>query len=385
MPGIPSAVSRRPTPSGLAFSTSSASPGFWKSSPNPTARIWRSCSSARAVSGAFTRESWSTTRRPAWSIRSDGTCCRFEFERESSTAKLSLLAWSRHIRIIVASANLTEPGYRTNHEVAATVDLSPSQADGDLLMQAITFLRDLLALVPGAQDARPEVQRASAYLSRVERHAEAWKSPRQRSEVRRQLACTLPAIELVTNVRSSLDEAVAFCRQRGGSPHEAWVASPFFDVDDDSGRVATALCKSMARGRTREIWICVPASRDDSETAVPRLAAPKAVATTPLGYRGHVTVSTLPDFDGDKNHRPWHAKMLALRAERYTALMIGSSNFTCAGMGGRVAPERRGQSRDGGRASRLRAGGGQARRHLVTNGTRRRPGSGGVAGPSAGT
>ena len=36
-------------------------------------------------------------------------------------AKLSLLAWSHHIRIIVASANLTEPGYRTNHEVAATV------------------------------------------------------------------------------------------------------------------------------------------------------------------------------------------------------------------------------------------------------------------------
>ena len=92
-------------------------------------------------------------------------------------AKLSLLAWSHHIRIIVASANLTEPGYRTNHEVAATVDLSSAEADWDLLMQAIAFLRGLLALVPGVQDDTPVVQRASAYLSQVERQAKTWKTP----------------------------------------------------------------------------------------------------------------------------------------------------------------------------------------------------------------
>ena len=83
-------------------------------------------------------------------------------------AKLNLLAWNRHIRIIVASANLSEQGYRMNREVAATIDLSPKEADKDLLMQAITFLRDLLALVPGAQDDTPAVQRASAYLSQLE-------------------------------------------------------------------------------------------------------------------------------------------------------------------------------------------------------------------------
>ena len=253
-------------------------------------------------------------------------------------AKLSLLAWSQHVRIIVASANLTEPGYRSNHEVAATVDLSPAEADGDLLMQAITLLRGLLAVVPGVQDDTPVVRRASAYLSQVERQTEAWKRPRRRKVIRRQLACTLPTIESGTDPRSSLAEAAAICRQRGGSPHEAWVASPFFDVDDDSGRVAAALCKTMARGRTRDIRFCVPASRDDGETAVARLAAPKAIATTPLEYRGHVTVSTLPEVDGDKNVRRWHAKMLAFRGESYTALMIGSSNFTCAGMG--TAPHR---------------------------------------------
>ena len=44
-------------------------------------------------------------------------------------AKLSLLAWSHHLRIIVASANLTEPGYRTNQEVSVAVDLTPENTD----------------------------------------------------------------------------------------------------------------------------------------------------------------------------------------------------------------------------------------------------------------
>jgi hypothetical protein len=41
----------------------------------------------------------------------------------------------------------------------------------------------------------------------------------------------------------------------------------------------------------------------------------------------------LPELDEEKNRRPWHAKMVALLAGQYSALMIGSSNFTCAGMG----------------------------------------------------
>ena len=37
-------------------------------------------------------------------------------------AKVSLLLWNQHARLIVASANLTEPGYRLNHEVFTVLD-----------------------------------------------------------------------------------------------------------------------------------------------------------------------------------------------------------------------------------------------------------------------
>src|SRR6188474_3401871 len=90
-------------------------------------------------------------------------------------AKLSLLAWSRHVRIIVSSANLTDPGYRSNHEVTGTVELTEKEANAQGLTDAITFLRRLLLLVPGASEQSPViVRRAEAFLNQVERQVQKW-------------------------------------------------------------------------------------------------------------------------------------------------------------------------------------------------------------------
>lgn len=242
-------------------------------------------------------------------------------------AKISLLVWQNHIRIIVASANISEPGYRTNYEVATTVDLNPDEADSEVLADAVAFLRSLISFVPGSSAQPPEIMRAEAFLKQVERQARGWKPNGRRSTIRRRLVCTLP------DGRSSLEEAIETCRRRGESPHKAWIASPFFDPDKDLNRVAASLCKLMARGRNRKLRICVPAIRDNQSNGVLRIAAPISLVRTPLRYQGKTGIEILPDWDADKNHRYWHAKMLGLFADRYSALMIGSSNFTCAGMG----------------------------------------------------
>ena len=70
-------------------------------------------------------------------------------------AKLSLLAWTSHVRVIVSSANLTEQGYRTNYEVAATVDLAPDSGNTMVVEQAVEFFRSLATLVPGYPIGRP--------------------------------------------------------------------------------------------------------------------------------------------------------------------------------------------------------------------------------------
>ena len=257
-------------------------------------------------------------------------------------AKISLLSWTRRLRIIIASANLTEPGYRTNFEVAAAVDLGPDDADLSMLGDAVTFLRKLVAFVPGAADDPPEVHRLRVFLDQVERQAGGWRRPGRGGRVRRQLVFTLPTLPggSAEGGLSSLEQAVAACRKRGGSPSEAWVASPFFDDDDDTddSRVTASLCKRLGRGKTRDVTFCVPALRDGSPGATPRLMAPRSLVRTAEKYQARVRVEMLPPVDDDKNARPWHAKMLTLRSEVYSALMIGSSNFTCAGMG--VTPHR---------------------------------------------
>ena len=101
--------------------------------------------------------------------------------RGKQHAKLSLLAWSQRVRIVVASANLTEPGYRSNYEIAGTIDLTPESAPLETAAEAIAFLRDLLEFVPGAAAEPPAVVRARDFLAQVKALMADWRPrPRRR-------------------------------------------------------------------------------------------------------------------------------------------------------------------------------------------------------------
>ena len=79
------------------------------------------------------RASWSTTHRPAWSIHYGGTCCRCAFGPGSSTPKSACC--HGHGVCDHCVGEFEEPGYRTNFEVAAAVDL-PDDADLSMLGDA---------------------------------------------------------------------------------------------------------------------------------------------------------------------------------------------------------------------------------------------------------
>ena len=249
-------------------------------------------------------------------------------------AKLSVLAWSNHIRVIVASANLTEPGYRKNYEVAATVDLSPKEADRELLAQAMAFLRGLLTFVPRGRESAPEVQRAEVYLAHVERQAEAWARPRGKGPSA--TAVRLHASGRPTWARRAQQPRGSDCRL----PSSRRIALrgldclPVFRCRRRQVSVAAALCQSMARGRAREICFCVPAVLDRWRIGrSPSCSAKGHRLNTPQLWRTSVPSRSFRISTRKRIRRPWHAKMLALRGDTYTALLIGSSNFTCAGMG----------------------------------------------------
>lgn len=260
--------------------------------------------------------------------------------RGKQHAKVSLLAWTRYVRIIVASANLTEAGYRFNHEVAIALDSTPAQAQLDEVEAACEFLRCLLAFVPGAAPDVPGIRRALAFLDEIDNQISDWRPRRTVKGLRQHLVFTLPGREenpatgeVGFDARSALGEAIARCRKYGRSPNEAWIASPFFDECEGEADAATAsLCKAMVRGATRRLTFCIPAIGESDARAL-RLAAPASLLHTPDRYSAEARFEVLPQHDRDKNARPWHAKMLALLSDRYSALVAGSSNFTRAGLG----------------------------------------------------
>lgn len=248
-------------------------------------------------------------------------------------AKISLLAWERHVRIIVASANLSEHGYRKNREVVGTIECTPENTDHELLKQAIGFLKRLLRWAPGANTNPPEIERARTYLDRVAKTTRGWHAPpRRKQPVRQHLVFTLPGNGPGSPAQSTMDECMAICRANKGKPHIAQVVSPFFDVDDGAEQVADRLCNSFVGPQGHYIRLYLPPAGPCESNSTPRLAAPKALITTIQRHDLDCFVTVLPEKDGT-NARAWHAKMILLIAQRYYALMSGSSNFTCAGMG----------------------------------------------------
>src|SRR5262245_43054909 len=91
-------------------------------------------------------------------------------------AKVSLLFWSKLIRVIIASANLTEDGYRRNQEVFGVLDFP---AGGDLpqscLRDVIDFLRQaaLSSRLPEAAPS-PALDRWNRLLDRALRESRKW-------------------------------------------------------------------------------------------------------------------------------------------------------------------------------------------------------------------
>ena len=258
--------------------------------------------------------------------------------RGKQHAKISLLAWANCVRVIVSSANLTEQGYRSNQEVTIAIDSNPEGTDQGILADAVHFLESLIDFVPSGEGESPQKKRARAFLEQVMLLIQDWPKTSGDPSVHQALVATLPRNSVRSeDARSALSETMKTCL-KSGAPEEIWVASPFFDAGDGEGEDETtaALCKAFARGKIRSIYFAVPSLVRVGTEAL-RLAAPKSLLVTSKKYIDHIEFEVLPQTDAEGNERRWHAKMLALRRSDdeggCAALMIGSSNFTKAGMG----------------------------------------------------
>jgi len=248
-------------------------------------------------------------------------------------AKVSLLLWSRCARLIVASANLTEDGYRRNHEIFSALDYNEAaESPLSVLHAIIAFLREaaIHAQAAGRNDS-PTIQRWNSFLDRVSVVSRTW------GDAEEHIGRVAKPNVFVVVTGPEHPSAFATLREKwpdSGPPEAAFVVSPFFDPPEASNAPAGELWKLLKQRGSATVQFEVTAEEVPGEKAI-LLHAPESLLKAQPINRSHVTTT----FGRLKleEARPLHAKCTWLQNERYVLHIMGSSNFTSAGLGvGRI-------------------------------------------------
>ncbi len=241
--------------------------------------------------------------------------------RASQHAKLAVLCWANHIRIIVGSGNLTEPAYRKNLEVFGTLELCRT-AGGPVrkIHECLEFLDRVVDRAIG-REARPGPRRrARVAVDAIRRHMHQWPEAESDNSSPYPVFC---------GIGRSVLEQLKELWPASSPPRCAWVVSPFFDAGADQVHAVRSLIEILAKKRPRGMYFDVPFENlPDGRT---RMCAPLQMIKE-AEASCDVTVQKIA---GEQRGEPreLHAKILAIANDDWVIHLAGSSNFTIAGLG----------------------------------------------------
>lgn len=234
-------------------------------------------------------------------------------------AKVSMLVWGNHVRVIIGSGNLTEPGYRRNLEVFGTIELSKQEGgDRAAVEQVIDFLEVMVGLAVGDDTADTPKMRVRQAIATIRRRIARWPNMPAKNV---SPVFGRPGQGVLPRVVSEWPDS--------GPPRTASVVSPFFDSPGRDRDTIRALVAAMAKRGLREVFFSVRA--EDLPDGRLRVFAPLAMvqeARSTCDVHVH-TVNRLQDDE----IRDLHAKVLRLENDSWSVWVLGSSNFTAAGLG----------------------------------------------------
>jgi hypothetical protein len=228
-------------------------------------------------------------------------------------AKVAVLIWEHHCRVLLGSANLTAAAYRQQVEFGLALDIGAGcQVPRTVFTELVDELRDLVGLSPGQPETGPKA-RALATLALFQRRIDAADLPDGSvAGLHIALAPGRPGL-------NPLDRHEAVWR--GGKPLRATVLSPFWD--DQTPAPALDAVRRLLTGRpaqSRQLTILA-----DISPFTGKVQGPPSL----LDQGAQVYVYKRPDSE----RRTLHAKLVLLESDTWVAAMVGSSNLTEAGLG----------------------------------------------------
>lgn len=245
-------------------------------------------------------------------------------------AKIAVLSWHNWIRVLVGSANLTVPAYRKNQEIFGILDFREGgQLPIETLSETLRFLRAMTTFAPGSEGTPGPKARLLDLLGRLVNMSSRWPASRSRPKIpTRGIPIFLgPMPEFRQPVLERLGRLM---RDQGGPATGATVVSPFFDPTPGPAYPGTtALLAAMTdRGHRSVRFLVGGESLPDGRI---RLRAPRTILRSARKMASFEICPVSEDAEGE--YRPLHAKSVWLWSDWWHVYMVGSSNFTAAGLG----------------------------------------------------
>jgi hypothetical protein len=234
-------------------------------------------------------------------------------------AKVSVLVWEHAVRLITASANLVEHAYRHSIELAVAFDAAPgSELWSGVFNELLEAVGRVVRLGPSAPAGMGPRERALAVLARARERIDSFDLPSAKRPGMAHLAVVMPGAD-----GDAIDGLMRVWRR--GVPQRATVMSPYYDVSGETSRAAQRLAEVLSKRQASAAFI-VPFERERNVAGVPEAllnGLPRRIDTAIFDVKQ-------PD---EAEPRGLHGKLVLFESDDWIAALIGSSNFSAAGLG----------------------------------------------------
>lgn len=251
-------------------------------------------------------------------------------------SKIVILHWHKCVRLIVGSANLTESGYRYNHEIFFSVDFHDNEhsAPRTLLIAFLEALKNIAhyGLLNHANELGPARQRLLASLDECKAQVRAWQQiPAEYGA--RATERLLPILIEPGKKHDLFTQLQPVWKQKKAD--EIWVVSPFWDVSAANTRRVAAALRDVMRPDATAYFACKGEwikQGTKAQVEIPELLVKGIEPQTKKWSICPVVAASPADKD---QSRTLHAKSFFWwnQAANLHVFYAGSSNFTARGLG----------------------------------------------------
>jgi hypothetical protein len=236
-------------------------------------------------------------------------------------AKLAILCWAKHVRLIIGSGDLIEPAYCRSLEVFGTLDASRKNGGSITeILASIEFLEQMIRYSLGDDERQGPKQRVRETLNSLRKYIRGWPRPARPS---------MRVLPIFSGLGPSVFEELHDVWPSENQPRAVHIISPSFDSEGKETDTFFALLEIMAKRQTRFIYFYF--KYEDLPEGKLRVFAPRSLVDAAKAAC-NVSIEKIAQ-EQDREIRPLHAKMLALTNDEWELWLIGSSNLTRAGFG----------------------------------------------------